>query len=516
MTVKLTSSLLLSLLLAGCAAPQVARNLIDPGALSAFTRGKIDSLGNQSPFLKAHMKNGDLYLFDIWIRDPDGVSVTGHARLFNSRRDTLANGPFTVGCDSVAIFETNVITHTGSQGALTLFTGLTAGITALCVINPKACFGSCPTFYVSDGDSARLEAEGFSSSISPALEATDVDALYRAHPSGGRLSVDMKNEALETHVVRHVDLLAVPRTKGSRVFADDRNGYWECSSLTAPHSAQGPEGDCRVPLRSMDGIERLSLSDPDYLGAKETINLTFYATPGRTYGLVIGCRQSLLPTYLLYQTFAYMGSAAGHWIAEIERHNLRKSPGGMEDLIGGIDAEVLEGGNRWRPIGGVREHGPLATDVHLLLTGPLADSTTIRIRMTKGAWRIDYAALAELSHPVAPIRVHPRAVFKAGVKDDDALDCLIDSTRRLVTLPGERYTLEYDMPDGHESYELFLESRGYYLEWIRKEWIAEENPLLLAEIFMDPESALRRMAPEFKRVEPQMEESFWRSRYANP
>jgi hypothetical protein len=49
---------------------------------------------------------------------------------------------------------------------------------------------------------------------------------------------------------------------------------------------------------------------------------------------------------------------------------------------------------------------------------------------------------------------------------------------------------------------------------MRDEWLAEESPARLARLFMDPEEALRQMAAEFKRVEPQMEQTFWGSRYA--
>jgi hypothetical protein len=92
-------------------------------------------------------------------------------------------------------------------------------MTAVCAANPKTCFGSCPTFYVSDGKHAMLQAEGFSSSIAPSLEARDVDALYRVHPSGREFIVTMKNEALETHFVRRVRLLAAKRPVGGRVLA---------------------------------------------------------------------------------------------------------------------------------------------------------------------------------------------------------------------------------------------------------------------------------------------------------
>ena len=63
-------------------------------------------------------------------------------------------------------------------------------------------------------------------------------------------------------------------------------------------------------------------------------------------------------------------------------------------------------------------------------------------------------------------------------------------------------------------YELFLESRGYYLEWIRDEWVADEDLSRATMIFLNPELALRKLAPEFKQVEAEIEELFWNSRYA--
>ena len=62
----------------------------------------------------------------------------------------------------------------------------------------------------------------------------------------------------------------------------------------------------------------------------------------------------------------------------------------------------------------------------------------------------------------------------------------------------------------------FLESRGYYIEWMRDEWLAEEDPVRAALMTADPEGALRLLAPEFKKTEGDMEDVFWRSRYAHP
>ena len=84
----------------------------------------------------------------------------------------------------------------------------------------------------------------------------------------------------------------------------------------------------------------------------------------------------------------------------------------------------------------------------------------------------------------------------------------------VVTLPGDSYTLVYERPMDFANRELFLESRGYYLEWMREEWMQEENPLALAELLLLPGRALKRLAPAYKELEPQFEAAFWGSRYA--
>jgi len=502
--------------LVGCSAfKKVDREVATPASFEELHEGDIEQLRESSPFLKVHMQNGNTYVLQDWSLDAQWQNVAGHGTLYNANRDSLQKGQFQVGLDSVAILETNTLKTSGTVVALTVFTGITAAITIYCITNPKACFGSCPTFYVSDGDSVRLEAEGFSSSIAPSLEATDVDALFRSSAAGKELDIEMRNEALETHVVRRVDLLAVPRAHGRRVFAGLDGRFWECASILPPVSANAPEGSCLDLLLDADDRERYSKADSTYLGAKEIIELQFEDIPRQSCGLVIGCRQTLLSTYLLYQTYAYMGNNAGYWLAEIERKNVKQHQNSIQKAMGGVEVMIQDSIGDWKTVNQVSEYGPLATDYHLVPLGQLAGrAARIRLIMTKGNWRIDYVGLAVLSRSVNAIRLHPRRVLKDGLRDDEALALLCDSSRALTTLPGDTYTLKYRMPDVSGDYELFLESRGYYLEWIRKEWIEEENPFLLAQMFLDPQTALRRLAPEYKRVEDEMENCFWRSRYA--
>jgi hypothetical protein len=237
---------------------------------------------------------------------------------------------------------------------------------------------------------------------------------------------------------------------------------------------------------------------------------------------VIASRQSLLTTYLLYQTFAYLGTRATEALSMLERSERPRLPHMLGEL-GGIEV-LVDSAGQWIPAGTDFEVGPLATDVRVVplpsprfpLSRKGRGGTRIRLRLTKGNWRLDYLALADLGREVTPIRLDPVVVLRDGAPDSAARRLLVDTNQALVTLPGDVYTLRYQLPEHPERYELFLESRGYYLEWIREEWLKEENPERSAMAIREPARALRVLAPEYKKLEPAMNDAFWRSRYAKP
>jgi len=448
--------------------------------------------------------------------DQEGVSVSGRGELLGLNREPVGSGSFTVPIDSVALFETNVVQNSPAVAALAVVSGVSLGLTAFCLSNTKACFGSCPTFYVSDGTRPLLQAEGFSGSVTRALEASDIDALYRARPAGRDLEVRMRNEALETHVVRYVRLLAVPQPVGGRAFATAEGRFWQAARIETARACAAPEGSCLANLRSFDGVERFSAADSTDLATRETVDLEFAAAGEGPVGIVIGARQSLLSTYVFYQALAYLGRSAGEWLALLERGDpaVRERSAGIGRALGWIEVLVQDRSGAWVGAGAVSEIGPLAPDLRLVLLPDLPDGPVrVRLRLTRGHWRLDYAALAALGRPVEPVRLEPYVVRRNGLADTAAAEALRDSTRGLTTLPGDEYTLLYRLPAEPQTYELFLETRGYYLEWMRREWLAEEDPLRAAELFMDPRKALRTLAPEFKRHEAGLERSFWGSRY---
>ena len=511
-------ALVLTAALCGCGSTvkSVERKDVPSEDLKRWTADDIQDKQKASPFLKAHMRNGDLFVLNNWSVSADRSAVTGEGSHFDMWRNLLrASGTQSVPIDSVVLFETNQLRMSGSGAALTVMTGITVTVAIICITNPKSCFGSCPTFYLDDGD--RPFAEGFSSSISPSLEATDVDALPDRDYRPGKFTVTMKNEALETHVVRHVDVLAVPQRRHAQTFHTDDGRFCEVSELAAPVSATGEDGDCLARISACDGVERFVPADSTDLSNTETLELSFsHPSPGRR-ALVIGCRQTLLSTYVLYQAFAYMGSETGSWLARFERGDIGNVGATLTDLFAHITVRIESAPGTWSEVGRITEFGPIAVDRHVILfDAPHEWTGRMQLEMTRGGWRVDDVALGDAGNMVEPVRLQPADVLRDGASDATARTLLLDPAHSLTTLPGDTYQLVYDLPRDAPAYDLFLDSRGYYLEWIRNEWIAEENGALLTELFLNPHAGLQRIAPAFKKAEPDMERVFWSSRYEKP
>lgn len=467
--------------------------------------------------LKVHMKSGDLIVLDAWRVTQGGQVVEGRGTRYDAMRQPHEAGSHSLAASDIALLETNdhsaVSTlATVGLGTLSIVWGIAS---VVCAANPKSCFGSCPTFYLED-DLDRPRAEGFSASIARSLEARDVDALGELRTRGNRLGIRMRNEAMETHAVRRVRLLAVSKPLGGRVFPTGQGQFHEVSRLRPATSCQAPEGDCLAALSRLDNAERRSATDPKDLAAREELELSFAEAPTRT-GIVIKARQSLLSTFLFYQTLAYMGRNAGDWLAMIDSGSPEQATKamGMARVLGGIDVDVAEADGVWRRVGSFDEAGPIAGDTHLIPLGPRQRQgpLRVRLRMAKGHWRIDWVTLGELGDPRESQALEPLLVEREGRPDPAALAALRGHGRHLITLPGDEYWLSFALPDDGQGSELFLESEGYYYEWMRQEWLAEEDPDMVALIMSRPEEALRRLAGVFKLREAQADQAFWDSRF---
>ena len=478
---------------------------------------------HEQQFLKAHLRNGDVWVFETdWTTDSGEKYVIGKATRYDFNRNRIDSGSAKVLIDSVAIFETNDKLENVDKdriSALTVITAINVGVTTFCLINPKACFGSCPTFYLgNDRNVHNALAEGFSSAIAPSLEYGDVDALGRHRSTATHLDITMKNEALETHCIRDVKLVAFPVNDEEHIYHDAKKTYYSCIKTIIPDVATGPEGDIKPLLENDDRQERFSVADQHRLITRESIDLDFDTKKsGRSLGLVLDFRQTLMTTYLIYSALGYMGDEVGDYFAKLEtdpstNEQLKK---GIQEELGKIEVFQWDDKKKnWISCGGFYETGPIAINRQILPLKQLSTNGKQRIRlvMNKGLWRIDRAILTEIEGPAQPTTLSVCEVIRKGKPDEQALARLRDTTQLLVSMPGTALQLRYELPYPNQDYELFLYSKGYYLEWMRESWLKDKDPATLQKMIRDPRVYLNGQTTLYKIYERTMEEAFWNSR----
>jgi len=480
-----------------------------------------DSL--EKPYLKAHLRNGDVCIFGgSWEVDSVSKSVKGVGDVFDFKRSKISQGPISVLVDSVLIFETNtklLNTENNRITALSILAGVDIVLGIYCITNPKACFGSCPTFYINENDNFHFaDAEGFSNAIAPSLEYFDIDALNNKGTNSDTFSLIMKNEALETHCVNEVKLLAFPKKSNERVFQSVSNNFFKCDSVFPLSIASGNEGDITSYLQQEDRQERFSLADANNLNSKEEIYLTFNnIKEKKDVGLILNFRQTLMTTYFIYSAMGYMGDEVGDIFAKVEasKETKEKLNKGIKEELGNIDIyQWNEKKNVWEFQNGFYETGPIAANRQFIpLNSSFMEKTVkLKIVLNKGLWRLDYAALANITAEVKPIEIQPEIILNKGKIDTKAIAALKSPDKYLISMPGSEYKLNFKFPEKGTDYELFLYSKGYYLEWMRKHWLKDKDLLKLMQMVDYPKKYLKMEAKNYKLYELKMEQEFWNSK----
>lgn len=481
-------------------------------------------------YYKLHFKDGGVSVLYDWQLNPTFDTIRAFGRHYDYNRTLVAQGMEIFSADEIAIIETNDLSAVKSKDkgrivGMIILTGINVAMTALCITNPKACFGSCPTFYA-DGETQSVhyaDAEGFSSSVAPSMEKRDVDAL-RVQAEAGPVWLTMKNEALETHLVDQVAVAAVPKPRNGYIYQDQREQYYSCTKAIPPARAQVDGHPIAHELAEIDELEYYSVTDSTDLTAKEEILLTFDNVPDDRLGLVLNFRQSLLTTFLFYSGLSYMGDQAGEYFAQMETSDLIRGVAGAPfEVLGGLEVYVkTTSTRRWRVVEEVVEMGPIARNL-LLVPFPKGlpnnkGRVQVKIRLTKGLWRLDYAALTSILERVEPIVLSPAAMEVINGHQDSFDNLGRADDDYFTSLPGDEYRLRFDLPKDPKSkeYELFLVSEGYYLEWIRQQWSEQKDIAKLRKMYLLDPATWRDLAIEFKSMEEEVESVFWSSKYAAP
>ncbi len=481
-------------------------------------------------YLKAHLRNGDVVIFKkAWTLDSLSKSISGNAIRYDYNRELREDGEIVISTDSVIIYETNksmAWSEDGRKSTIMFLTGLNATVTGFCIISPKTCFGSCPTFYIDENDNFHYaDAEGFSSAILPSLEYEDVDALNSSklndYIDENFIDITLKNEALETHCIRSVSLLGYPVKNNQKVFHSNNDKFYLTENTYLPDKATSNNNDITKLLKYDDRKEWLSLSDEKNLISKEEIILKFDSIDNSdNLGLNIHFRQSLMTTFLFYNTMSYMGDEFSDYFALLEREPviMEKLNNGLKKELGNIDIYVWNASKQnWIYQAGLNEQGPISINRQFVKLKDYSGNNNVRIKLVlnKALWRIDYTSLCNVISEVKPYEMTPKEIRKDGKTDYQSLSKLLTKDDYLITSPGESYKLRFEIPTGEQRYEYFLKSKGYYLEWMRESWLEGKNIAKLYMLLEQPKLYLKSVAKDFKSYESQMEADFWNSKIQN-
>lgn len=487
--IVLALSLPTLLLTAAC-----VQRFIQPDAVSVRRPSDGTSTEIKSP-VKVHLLDGSTVIFPagahVWSTRISGVG--SRYPLLGGVGAPVSDVPMDSVAGVEAFVEKTLVAPTVIVSAAATALGVVA-VAGLAV----AIFGSCPTVYADTPRGQVLEAEGFSYAISPLMEHRDLDALRVRPGTDGVIRLELRNEALETHFINHVEIVAVRHAAGARVIPDQGGRPVAVSgfgSVAAAHDRAGR--DLRAPLAEQDGV--LFESSPATIGAAHEGDLDDWIDldvadlpPGDSVAVVLRMRNSLLNTVLLYEGMLggrdatdFLANDMTHIARTVDLSRWYVRTMGMRFAVDGV---ALPANEPYVGHARLSDIGPIAfRDVAVVLPRPRTDARTARIRLRFVAdnWRIDEVRVAGsitrpayTTLPVDSVIVPTPATGAGPFADAAAVPAIAEVDERyLETRPGQRMTLVFradadEARSAGTSSTYLIAWQGWYREWIRAGWLA--------------------------------------------
>ncbi len=500
---------------------------IVPIVLSAcvVSRGvKVEPLSPAAPTsvrspVKAHLKDGSTVVF------PKGVTVEGQFLKGEGVRHDLvlkhSEPVHAIPLDQVAAMESfRDDVNTPASFGLTLL-GTAAGLAAGAVL-AVAIFGSCPTVYSNPDKSPRLEAETFSYSIVPLFEGRDLDRLSSGAGPDRKLRLEVRNEALETHYINHLQVLEVHHRAGEAVMPDQAGAPLVVGQRTSAVRALSRAGiDVARVLAKSDGkafrTDAATLHAAHAGDLEDWIDLVFPAPAAAgEVTVVLRARSSLLNTVLFYDVMlADAGPRALDWLGrDLGRISNAVELGRFCRKHMGLRVAVWRDG-AFQEAARVPDSGPIAWhDVAVpLRVTPGESDVRVRLLFLADAWRIDSVALADSVRREAPHILPVEAVTgPTGLLEPDARESLRAPDRNyLQTSPGQRFFVRFaSEPLGPGEQRTFLlSSQGYYTEWVRGDWLRSAHA---PRAFVPSEQVLVEALSRWEQQQASLEARFEKQR----
>lgn len=464
---------------------------------------------------KAHLKNGGVVVFKNGFTLHGGKLLGDGSYYDLTRKQSRSVSEITI--DSVAFLE-YYTRETDAASSVAMVPPAIAGGLFLW----KALFGSCPTIYTKDGTSETLEAESFSHSISPMFETDDLDRLDAGKSIDGFYRILLTNEALETHYINELGVLAVEHSSNYEVFRNQQREFVLFGAQSFHFTVQDESGtEVTSLLMSRDNIHfRSDTTKLDRLKdeIKKDHLLVQIDVPTGADHMVVAYRMknSLFTTVLLYDVMLagqgasaldWMSSKTSEWIYAWRLHNW------FEENFG-LDIAILDNGTHYQ-------------SKHVASTGPIAwhqgaetfniagrDSVTLDFSFLPDNWIIDWVGISFAPQESFSVReLDLVGITDASGESRPEVGLLLeeDDDDYFVTYPGQRFELTYKAanPGSSNRTSYFVRSKGYYIEWLRKHWF--DGSLPFAE-FQPNDKAVQDAADMWDNQKASLEELFLNTR----
>jgi len=479
-----------------------------------------DTATVQTP-VKAHLLDGETVVFEHGVRVAHDTAF-GRGLRYELAVPAVAGGDSVaaIPLDSVAAME-SFVGHTNEGKSVVVSTLATVGAVGAAGLLAVALFGSCPTIYSDSAGTAALEAEGFSYSISPLLERRDLHRLRAQPDAGGMLSLEVRNEALETHYINQLELLGVTHSRSEYVLPDAANRPLVVRDIIpVAHASDRAGNDVTATLSSGDTVAFHSdpgtVSNVTAADLDDWIDIDIPVPANRdSVALLFDMRNSLLNTVLFYDE---MLRPQGARAVDFEAHDLNDISRMMEigrwygSRMGMHIAVRTRSG--WKAVAYIPDSGPIAWQ-QIAAVIPVIQGDTLHVRLSFVAdqWRIRTVRVATAyRHPHAARLPIASVITARSVADSVALSGVrtLDG-HYLATSPGQRFTVRFATgPAPHDSTRTFLlATEGYYTEWIRGSWIRQA---VGPRPFVPSDSTLALAVHRWTQVQPEFERRFATSR----
>jgi hypothetical protein len=466
--------------------------------------------------VKAHLKDGStvVYLTGVTVT-PEFLDGPGDRYDIALAQSKVVRVPL----DDVAGME-SFVTKVNKTRSIVVSSLVSVGTVVGSVALFKAIFGSCPTVYSNDGTVE--EAELFSSSIAPLLESRDLDRLQAQPGPDGILRLELRNEAMETHYINHLQLLEIQHASDELVLPDDQGRPLIVGTLRPPASVLDRAGrDVRGTVLNADGqafmTDQQTLDSVRTTSMDDWLDLAVPVPQGSTsVALVVRARNSLLNTVLLYDVMLQRsGARAIEWLgSDLSRISNVVQLGRWYQQRSGLHVSVWRQG-QYEEVARLPDSGPIFWHDAAAVIPVKAGETNLRLRLSfvSDQWRIDQIRFAAVARETTPRLIDVMDVTDAGRNVERAARERIRASddQYFQTLPGQRFLVDFNVGSvsAGVSRTFLISSQGYYIEWIRGAWIrsaASNKP------FVPDDEALLAAIHKWRSIRESFEREFMSAR----